>query len=225
MTKQKATTLLELVVTVGIILVVVHLSYITLNKLKANNKNIDTLKKVYNSIQNVLENNNASGNPSMNWNWNNGDVYEVSKNILEKYILSFYYKKTLCNSTINCVGGFLSLNKEEYVNYKQTTDYASAIVGDENYHFSLRTTKNCQKNNPTSLCGLFVIDIDNKSGYNQLGYDVFMFGFYGDGSFKPYGYYFPKDKIDAGCNPSAYGDTCAAKIIAEGWNTNYLTKK
>lgn len=225
MTKQKATTLLELVVTVGIIIVVAQFSYVTINKLKVNNKNIVLLKKAYDSIESVLDNNKVSGTPSINWDWNSGDVYEVSKNILEKHILPFYYKKTSCSNPMACVGGFLSLNKEEYVNYKQATDYASALVGEENFHYSIKATKNCQKNNPTSLCGLFVIDVDNRGGYNQLGQDVFMFGFYGDGSFKPYGYHFSKEKIDAGCNLTAYGDTCAAKIISEGWSANYLNKK
>ena len=48
-----------------------------------------------------------------------------------------------------------------------------------------------------------------------------MFGLYGDGNFMPYGYNFPTEKIDSGCNKKGYGDTCAAKMMYDDWKITY----
>ena len=52
---------------------------------------------------------------------------------------------------------------------------------------------------------------------NRLGVDVFYFGIYGNGVFAPFGYNLSKEEIEQGCSENSLGETCAAKIMRDGW--------
>ena len=111
----------------------------------------------------------------------------------------------------------MSMDNEEYVNYRQESDYARALVGKNDIHIALRSTGSCVPNVKDNLCGILVVDVDNKDGENKMGYDVFLFGFYGDGSFRPFGSDFPPEKIEGDCSKFTSGETCAAKIQRDNW--------
>lgn len=211
---------IELIVTIFVIYVVVQFSFDFSNKFNQAGKRELLIKKVYTTLEEITRKENEKL-PVAKWGWGEFETYVSSKNILTKYIAPSLNKYRPCNNPLNCVGGFLSMDGEDYVNYRQKTDYARAIVGKDNIHIALKSEGGCTQGDANSICGIFIIDIDNKDGANKLGEDVFIFAFYGDGAFHPYGYNYESKKIEAGCAKFSYGDTCAAKIMNDNWQIRY----
>ena len=125
------------------------------------------------------------------------------------------------------------MDKDEYehVNYRRSSEYARSVFGIYNSLAALKLTGECKKGNKYSVCGILLIDINNNDSPNTMGYDVFKFAFYGDGKFLPYGFYWDKKDIESNCQEDSSGETCAAKIMLDGWtmkkggDTPYFTYK
>ncbi len=211
---------IELVFVILVIYIVVQFSFDFTNKFSKEGKRELLIKRVYVTMSEATAKENEKL-PISKWGWGEFETYVSSNNILKERIAPYLSKFRPCNNPLNCVGGFLSMDGEDYVNYRQKTDYARAIVGKDNIHIALKSLGGCIQGDPASVCGIFVIDISNKDGANKLGEDVFMFAFYGDGTFHPFGYNYDEKKIEAGCAKFSYGDTCAAKIMNDNWQIRY----
>ena len=225
MGKCRAFSFIELLTAVCIILTVVTFVNPLFNKLSEKEKIAYTLKEVYETINDTVQRYKQYDEPCQTWGWNAPDTNEISQYILDKYILPSFSGYTSCKNPLLCVGGFLSMDGEDYTNYRQKTDYARALVDKRKVHIALRSTGACVMDVPNNLCGILVVDVDNKDGENRLGYDVFVFGFYGDGKFMPYGYNFSEEDIEKNCSKYFYGETCAAKIMNNNWVINKTVKE
>jgi len=217
---KRAFSMMELLTTICVLFAVVVLIMPVTNKFSRKDKTLHLLKEIQEAIAPSFERYSKTDTPPQYWDWNNPNTKEASEKIFENYILPLFPKYTSCNNPLLCVGGFLTMDGEEYTNFRQEEGYARALVGKHNIHIALRASGICAPNVAESLCGVLVVDIDNKDGDNKMGYDVFLFGFYGDGSFKPFGYNFEKEKIAAECSNYSSGNTCAAKILADNFVLN-----
>ena len=225
MVKCRAFSVIEFIMAICVLIAVVVLISPFFNKLSKAERTALTLKDVYETINSTVERYEQYDEPCQTWGWSVSDTYEISKYILDKYIVPSFSNYTSCSNPLLCVGGFLSMDGEDYTNYRQREDYVRALVGKKKVHIALRSTGSCVMGAADNLCGILVVDVDNKDGENKLGYDVFVFGFYGDGKFMPFGYNFSKEDIEKNCSKYSYGETCAAKIMNNNWVMNELSKE
>ena len=197
-----------------------HLCKITAINLQKNNEKDQVLKEIYDSINYAILVSSNTDKPIKDWEWHHYDTEFSAEYILKKRILPYLTNYKLCeNKALRCVDGFSYLNKEDYehINFRRTKQFARAVVGIYDAHIAFAVTGECRKNRKNSVCGILIVDINNKDAPNTMGYDVFKFAFYGDGSFLPYGFYWPKKDIEEECSEGFSGESCAAKIMLDGW--------
>ncbi len=197
-----------------------HLAQITIINLQKTNEKEQVLKDVYESLKYAILMSGNATKPAKDWEWQYNDPEFAAEYILKKRILPYVTNYKTCeDKALQCVGGFSYLNKEDYehINFRRTKQYARAIVGIYDAHVALTMTGECKKNRKKSVCGILLVDINNKDTPNTMGYDVFKFAIYGDGSFLPYGFYWPRKDIEEECSQGFSGESCAAKILLDGW--------
>ena len=224
MKKFIAFSLVELLIVLFMVFVVAKITYSIANKPDKTTETEIKLKKTYDLLNDIIiaQNNKK---PLYTWGWNKEKADDSPNSVLENYILPLAGKHILCSQfPLNCVGGFMSMDNEEYTNFRRDTSYARAILEDGT-HIALNFENKCRKDLPNLPCGTIVIDINNKEGNNRLGEDVFVFDLYSNGSFLPHGMKENEDKINVNCDTNGYGDMCAARIMRDNWKIRYKFEK
>lgn len=220
MKKYCGFSLLEMLMALIIVVSIVYTAFAITSKTDKKTKTESILKNVYTTIGQITREQNYK-KPIDTWGWDNSNIQYASESILNNYILPSIKKKITCSNPLNCVGGFMSKDGEEYTNYRHESNYARAIVGKDGVHIALKAIGKCKRDDFSSLCGIAIIDIDNKNGNNKLGDDVFIFGIYGAGNFMPFKHNISKNDIKSGCTKDSFGDTCAARIMNNNWKIDY----
>ena len=215
MRKKLAFTMIELLVVAITIFACVKLAVNITDNFSKKDKTVNILKDLQATISKSILFNESTDNGVASWLWR-GDSYNVAYGILTKYLLVDYPDAVNCSNPLNCVGGYSSMDGEDYTNFRQEDEYARFLINKEKIHIALKTVDPCEKNQNT-LCAIVAVDINNKDLPNKLGYDVFLFGVYSLGGFMPYGYNLDKDEVEKNCSPDSNGETCAAKIMRDGW--------
>ncbi len=218
MKKLHSFSLMELLVTICVLILISGLSASLNGNFSKKDKTIFILKDINEKLGEMAQMYKGYDEPIGAWPWNYKDNEFANEAILRKYILPVFEKHTMCKEKpLYCVGGFMTLDGEDYTNFRRDNEFARALVGKNNVHIALKTTGTCNPEIKNNLCGILVVDVDNKDGENKLGYDVFMFGFYSNGTFAPYGYEASDEIVDQRCSKYNSGDTCAQKIAKDGW--------
>ena len=215
MKKKFAFTMIEILIVFITIFACVKLASNIADSFSGKDKTVNILKDVQATISKSILFNETTDNGVTNWLWK-GDSYNVAYGILTKYLLVDYENVTPCTNPLNCVGGYSSMDGEDYTNFRQEREYARFLINNEKTYIALKTVGTCERNQNT-LCAIVVVDINNKDLPNKLGYDVFLFGVYSQAGFMPYGYNFKQEDIERNCSFDSTGETCAAKIMLDGW--------
>lgn len=224
----------KILITVFIVYFLLHFGKNFVINLQKSNEPDIVLHEIYDSFKYAAMSAEHQSKPIKEWEWLNTDFDIAAYYILNKRILpnSTNFKECRQNS-LDCASGFSYLDKDEYehINYRRSSEYARSLFGIYNSLAALKLTGECKKGNKYSVCGILMIDINNNDSPNTMGYDVFKFAFYGDGKFLPYGIYWNKKDIENNCQEDSSGETCAAKIMLDGWtmkkggDTPYFTYK
>ncbi len=73
----------------------------------------------------------------------------------------------------------------------------------------------------TTLCGVFMVDVNGNKKPNMVGKDIFYYGVYLSGAILPYGSNEGEQFVEDNCSVGSNGKTCAAKITKNGWDVCY----
>lgn len=202
------------------VFLLLHFWKMTYINLQKSNEPDIVLHEIYDSLKYAVMSAEINNKPVKDWEWLSPDTEIAAYYILNKRILlhTTNYKECKQNS-LECAGGFSYLNKDEFehINYRRGNEYTRSVFGIYNSLASLKLSGECKPGNKYSVCGILLIDINNTDSPNTMGHDVFKFAFYGDGKFLPYGFYWDRNDIENECQEDSSGETCAAKIMLDGW--------
>ena len=210
----------KLAVAIVILLLFSHNAKITIINMKKTNEKDRVLFDVYESLRYAVMMSENESKPVKDWEWQSTDAEIAAQYILQKRILPYVTNHKECKSnSLDCVSGFSYLNKDDYehINYRRGGEYVRSLFGIYDAHIALKLSGECKRNNKYSVCGIIILDINNNDLPNTMGYDVFKFAFYGDGMLLPFGIYWDRKDIESECQPDMSGESCAAKIMLDGW--------
>ena len=239
--KNKAFTLAEVLITLGIIGVVAAMTLPAIIQKKNNIETVTRLKKAYSVLNQAFEM--AVGKYGDINDWAEWDDAEV---ILDKYIIpeikgAKKYGKAVDGKLSLCYDRRVKLHNPDTDNASQYTwldgiYISSPFFKNKTASFGLANGScvglnpvNANTSNPNEKrfdYNIF-IDINGMNGPNIAGEDLFFFVIEKN-TIRPYGYNWDSSEIGApskanACNRQADlgGYTCAAKIMSDGWLIKY----
>ena len=210
--KNLAFTLAEVLITLGVIGVVAAMTLPTVVANYQKTVTVKKLKKAYTTLLQVvqrsyIENEVISGAIDLNQNYTANEY----KNFFDKYFLQFFDNPKVFKNNAHPYGEtqpYKTLKNSRWaVEYTTMDSYGRVAFCSKDgifYLFLINSVRELQ----------VVIDINGTQKPNMLGKDVFMFKIdLKSNNIVPA---FAND-ADLRCKKTSYGDSCAAKIIKDGW--------
>jgi prepilin-type N-terminal cleavage/methylation domain-containing protein len=225
---SNAFTLAEVLITLGIIGVVAALTLPSVIQSYQKQVTVNKLKKAYSTLSQVVARSYAeNGSPLENLA---GEVVtaDKTKEIFETYWLPYFKspivaKKTLySNSTMTpyyYLKGSIT-SSSYYTDYKYGRILFSTADGFIITIFIMDWNKDENGQNVAVYTSdaRIVVDINGTKGPNTFGKDVFEFYSYFDkNNVLPTGSSYSTAQINHYCNKNSSGESCAAKIMKDGW--------
>ena len=232
--KNKAFTLAEVLITLGIIGVVAAMTLPALINKYEKVETVTRLKRVYSLINQAIQRAVAQNGDVKNWADSISSEEFISEYLAPAFKVLKIYPKAETWSKAMCYDGrdFTSVNGviTQYV-WLDGIHVSSPIIGGDTSSMKLADGICIGVNKIASKAGIYAnifVDINgNARGPNKAGYDFFFFTLDGN-MIKPFGWnWTDKDLSDAAktnaCNLKSTwgGEVCAAKIMRDGWEINY----
>ena len=216
--RRPAFTLAEVLITLGIIGIVASLTMPTLIANYKKQETISRLKKAYSIINQALKLSEAQNGEYSQWEDGQAlgaDVY------LQKYWLPYFNVLKICYSFKEC--GYT--NKFPYKELKGTQ--SALLFSGNNSRIPFITSDGIvyiisiaiggDANTPGEKSSLIYIDINGSKKPNVIGKDVFVFQRVNGKGILPYYYNQVSNVINSSCSKTGNGNTCATKLIRNGW--------
>lgn len=200
--KNKAFTLAEVLLTLGIIGVVAAMTIPNLVKYNQKQQTISRLKKSYANLSQVVRQSEQVNGYNDTWDWGtSGDADSVLASF-NTYWRPYLKIMKNCSSMQDCgyKSGIKDLTGAGVNGVYSPTTRVSVMLADGFLLIVWSTTKSV------------VVDINAGIAPNIYGIDVFNFVLDAKKGLVPLG-----ATSDFGSNCKTYGQFCAAKIIADGW--------
>lgn len=202
---QKAFTLAEVLITLGIIGVVASLTIPTLINNKAKQETVTKLEKVYSTLSQTI---NAVKNDTGDYNltpYQNGSGWDAFAN---------EYLKPYLKKGLDC-GRFDTSSLCQYSFYKPDGKTIIATWGSNQNKFYLTDgTLIISTGNQSGMLCVYV-DLNGSKGPNIQGKDIFIFGFTSEQKLQPWRYNHSRDQNLTSCQTD--GAECSALIMQDGW--------
>lgn len=172
-TKEKAFTLAEVLITLGIIGIVAAM---TMPALIVSHKEKETsvkLKKVYSTLSQAYISATNKYEAPENWNWAPPGSVSASDMILD-YFAEYLVVSKRCTNSPKCLPDVMykRLNGTNHSNYHNEGTGSTLILNDGTAIY-LWVSGLCSAASPD--CGFIFVDINGKTGPNQFGRDFFGF--------------------------------------------------
>lgn len=232
---NKAFTLAEVLITLGIIGVVASMTLPALIQKQQKKEFLTQAKVVYNTLNNALERAKVSyGTEIENWEFlESGSNLERSMFFAEKYlipnlkVIEYCKKSTNTQACSHSVGSY-DYKGADFTSFKPQNNYGTTLVLSNSAIVSIQAGN---INGNTERVRI-VYDVNGIKGLNFMGKDVFIVelgGRQGGGDknrFLPYGYRKDKDcsyykngfQADLTCTKEHGRAACLAYIMCNGWN-------
>lgn len=207
--KNIAFTLAEVLITLGIIGTVAALTIPTLMNNKAKQETVAKLQKEYTVLSQAVKLSENDNGPNSTWDWGDGTGTFTPRQSFDNYWAPYIKIVKYCSTNADC--GYLSTN----IKWLDHTNLFTMIS-------SSKTTASLSDGTVIAVDygnHSIYVDINAGSSPNIKGKDIFRFIVDSNKGLMPYDYnvYYPT--INYYCNPANEwsGDTCAAKIMIDGW--------
>ena len=216
--RRVAFTLAEVLITLGIIGIVASLTMPTLIGNYKKQETISRLKKAYSIINQALKLSEAQNGEYSQWEDGQAlgaDVY------LQKYWLPYFNVLKICYSAEEC--GYTSDFPYKELKGTQSallfTGYNSRIpfITTDGIVYIISIATGGDANTPGTESSLIYIDINGSKNPNTIGKDVFLFQRVNGKGILPYYYNQVSNVINSSCSKTGNGNTCATKLIRNGW--------
>ncbi len=217
--KQKAFTLAEVLITLGIIGVVAAMTMPVLNQKLEDQRNLSTLKKAYSVLQQATNLAISENDNPINWGMVDNSVESVT-NVYNMYKPHFNMMRE-CQNKPGCWayptkylsgGTYWSAHNTSWYQYAFTlTDGISVLID----IYPVSELRNSFGINIDYDCAVFFVDVNSDKLPNTIGRDIFAFVVTQRGM-QPAGM-----DNDTNCKSSGSGFQCVAKIIKDGWAIKY----
>lgn len=222
--KLFAFTLAEVLIVVGIIGIVAEMTIPTLQKDFQKQVTITSLKKQYTSLAQAVRLSEAANGPNENWNWGlstDGTVRQSFDTYWAPYLRISQY----CSSYSDCgYASSIPWKRPDGTSYGMTLVYApmrTTVMLRDGSLLLVKAFQSAPVNGDPDVPSQYVfIDINGPQSPNTLGKDVFDFILVAQKGLMPYGYGASSSFVNTNCSRTSWGETCAAKIMYEGWNIN-----
>lgn len=215
MKKNKAFTLVEVLICLTVIGVIAALTIPQLQAGMAKKANTEAMKKAYVYLSDVLEIPKALGDPYTKWNFNTLTTQQA----FDKIEPHLAIVKNCTSEGENCWAASTKSLKNG-----TAANFSSAGYGDDPITFKMSdgatvsmtvTNKNLNVTRSHTKTIVFAVDVNGQRKPDKLGDDIFLFVM-GDDGLLPAG----NDAADGigDCTLSGEGTDCAARIIRDGNN-------
>lgn len=219
-----AFTLAEVLIVVGIIGIVAEMTIPTLQKDFQKQVTISSLKKQYSSLAQAVRLSEADNGPNENWDWGlstDGTVRQSFDYYWAPYLRISKYCSSYSDCGYNSVAPWL---RPDGTSYGMTLVYApmrTTVILNDGTLLLVKAFQSAPVNGDPDVSSRYIfIDINGPQGPNTLGKDVFDFILVPQKGLMPYGYGASSAFVNSNCSKGSWGETCAAKIMYEGWIIN-----
>ena len=213
--KKFAFTLAEVLIVISIVGIVAELTIPTLYSNFQKQETITNLKKQYTSLAQAVKLSETDNGNVSTWDWGIANDTASIRASFDTYWAPYLKILKYCNSYVDC--GYKS-------NYYKNL---SKIPNGFNIYYPVsRTTVVLADGailivsgyiSDTQVLKSAIIDINGAKKPNTFGKDVFWFDLDKDMGLVPKGYNDTEDIIKTNCGNHGYDNTCATKIIRDGW--------
>lgn len=229
MKQQKAFTLAEVLITLGIIGVVAAMTIPTLIKNYEKRTTLTRLKEAYSTLSQVMLLAQAEYGDAQYWNSATGqhrqNNEEATTEFCEKYIIPYlsgakvYGWQSLKQSGIE---GYDALNGNAIANGNLNADSYNYTIELKNSQILFLAYDNDDDYIMTNI--ILYVDTNGQKKPNTFGKDLFVFEYkLKEGKFLPYLYTYSHERLKNSCTKDAEWDSivCAALIMKDNWQINY----
>lgn len=209
-----AFTLAEVLITLGIIGVVAALTIPVLMNTYDKLQTVSKVKKAYSAMSQAIKLSEADNGPNTTWDWGDTTNDNVRTSFL-KYFAPYLRIAQYCESYSDC-------------GYSEAAPFYEPNGTSEGTNLVYRPMRTTVLLNDGSLLLVMAfhgasvpdhniyIDINGPQKPNVLGKDVFLFYLYTN-AFMPVAYDQGYPYVQSNCSASGVGETCAAKLMMDGW--------
>lgn len=177
---NKAFTLAEVLITLGIIGIVAAMTIPTLMNNANDKKTVTALKKAYSALSQAYLMAVEENGPPDSWGMTDGN--EPSREILGNNLLKYMNTTEKCIGTTGCLynGPIKYLSGTSWENYYAQAFPKARLADGTNFMIGGINSPTCTASYGTtqqlqSVCGFIFIDTDGDKGRNTLGIDIFRF--------------------------------------------------
>ena len=213
--KTKAFTLSEVLITIVIIGVIAAITIPLVIQSTQKRETITALKKAYSVLTNWQTRAQVDYGHSSTWD----SAIDIGiEQYYADYVKPYFNILKECSSMGEC--GYTSDNPFKFANGNNA---GSGIFVASGTRVAFLTNDGmaysfvCISSSGTEWNAVRV-DINGSKKPNQFGRDVFVFLRTSELGVKPYGYDKTMNSVNSNCSRSSTGDTCAARIIRNGWD-------
>lgn len=206
----KAFTLAEILITLGIIGVVASLTIPTLVKNYQKQQTVEKLKKVYTTLSQAVKQSEIDNGPNIYWDW--GDNITIRQSFdthWGQYLKILKYCTTYSDCGYSSDRPWKTLANTDWI-YIVAPSQTSFLLSD-----GIFATVRYKES--TVVRKDIIVDLNGAKPPNVLGKDVFPFVLIPEKGFLPAAYNYSDSSINTRCSVGHAGDSCAAKIIRDGW--------
>jgi len=231
---KRAFTLAEVLITLGIIGVVAAMTLPTLIAKHQKKVTVTKLKKAYTTLAQVIQKSYADNGSALEYLPAGEEISaDVTENFFNTYYLPYFKTPSVIkghNTNFNngcdtpTIGRYKLLNNTCYNVYILTSFSDGRIFFSANDGMTYFVISKTEKTIDGQLKYLYdsnhfvYVDINGFTKPNQLGKDIFLFTIdWSNNIVRPYGYNMDITQINQNCSKTGEGSSCAAKIIADGW--------
>ena len=225
---KQAFTLAEVLITLGIIGVVAAMTMPTLIQKHQKKVTVTKLKKAYTTLAQVIQKSYADNGSALDYLPAGEEISaDVTENFFNTYYLPYFKSTNILKRSTTGSGAIYYLMPNGISKYAVAiyTNFAAGriffSVNDGMTFFIISKTSQDINDSIQFIYNLqhyILVDINGFIKPNQLGKDVFLFTIdWSNNIVRPYGYNMDITQINQNCSKTGDGSSCAAKIIADGW--------
>lgn len=221
--KKMAFTLAEVLIVLGIIGIIAEMTIPTLQKEFQKQVTITGVQKTYTNLAQSVRLSESENGPNKEWNW--GDDVNIGsvRASFDKYWAPYLRIMKICSAYQEC--GYSS--NTPFFAPNGTTEgmwvvhpeaRTTVVLADGTILIVMAWHGGANVGDPNVISHDIYVDLNGAKGPNVFGKDFFQFALDPDKGVVPAGHNLNYTWITSSCNKiSGGGETCAAKLLRDGW--------